>query len=730
MPAVLPPLAALFVPTLMLVSAGCPAETTVAAATDAPDAAGDADVASADVAPDTQAGPDPARFEGYCGADWEAVEARIDGLLEQMTLEQKLSQMAGSTPLPLDGVWETASIEELGIPGLRMLDGPRGVSSWAGPATAFPVGVARAATFDADLERRVGVAMARELRAYGANVILAPCINVLRHPRWGRSQETYGEDPWLLGEMGAAYVEGVQSQKVLATAKHYAVNSIDDTRFEVDVDIDLRSLREIYLPHFRRVVTKAHVAAIMSAYNLVNGAYCAENPLLLRDILKGDWGFLGLVMSDWFFGTRSTVESALAGLDIEMPAADFYGEPLVAAVQNGNVPMDVIDDAVRRVLRAQFCYELDSDPAVPDPAALETDETRALAREAARRSAVLLHNDGLLPLAGSSLANVVVVGALAAEENIGDTGSSNVEPSDVVTLLEGLEAALPASAVTHVSEFPFSSEDEAAIGAADAVFVVAGLTENEEGEGGIAAGDREELTLPAPQPEMIAATSALNSSTVALLMGGGALILDPWLDATAAALMVWYPGVEGGHAVADLVLGVENPSGRLPMVWPEAEADLPEFDNVSLNVTYDYWHGYRWQHRQNVTPKFPFGFGLSYTTFSYDAVRQTTSDDESLTFEVDITNTGAVGGIEVVQLYMEAPQSNNPERPVRELVSAAPVSVAPGATATATLTVDRRELAVFSTLQNFEWVTMPGTYVFAAGPHADSQPVSVDVEVF
>ncbi len=708
---------AVFVCSLLI---ACSEEAVTVA--DAVDGASDADIDIGDAPPSDGLGP--ARLQAYCGPDWQAVEARIDDLLGVMTLDQKISQMSGVHPLPQNNTWATPELTELGVPGLKMIDGPRGVSTWAGQATAFPVGVARAATFDPELERRVGVAMAREVRGLGSNTILAPTINVLRHPRWGRSQETYGEDPWLLGTMGAAYVKGVQSEGVLATAKHYAVNSIEDTRFEVDVNLDERTLREIYLPHFRKVVVDANVATVMSAYNLVHGTYCGEHPHLLRDILKGEWGFVGLVMSDWLLGTHNTVASALAGLDIEMPAAQFYGDALKAEVEQGSVPISVIDDAVRRILRAQLCYALDSAPAVIDPTAVESTEARALAREVATRGSVLLKNDGLLPLDPTGLTRVVIVGELAATENIGDTGSSNVKSSEVVTLLEGFEAALP-GAVTHVASYPFTTADEDAILDADAVLIVVGLTHEHEGEGVIGAGDRESLTLPDDQPEMVAAAVALNTSSAVLMMGGGAITMDPWLDSVAAVMMVWYPGVEGGHAVADLVLGNANPSGRVPMTFPASQSELPEFDNVSLSVSYDYWHGYRWHQRQSVLAAFPFGFGLSYTTFSYDAVRVVASDATSITVEVDVSNTGSVAGIEVVQLYMSPPPGGGVERPARELVAAAPLQIAAGATGTMTLSVARADLAIWDD----GWTTPSGTYILAAGPNADDQPRSTTVDI-
>lgn len=661
---------------------------------------------------DTGVGADEAlrrdRLERYCGPDWEEVEGRVDALLAQMTLEEKVAQTAGTKLISSTGLYPVPGVERLGIPGLEMVDGPRGVSKGAGNATAFPVGAARGATFDPELERRVGAAMGREARAKGASVLLAPTINLLRHPRWGRAQETYGEDPVLLGDLGTAFVQGVQSERVLASAKHFAANSIDDTRFKVDVQVSDRALRELYLPHFRQVVEEGNVASVMSAYNKVNGLYCSENPPLLRDILKGEWGFMGFVESDWVFGTYTTVPAAEAGLDIEMPFGVYFGAALGDAVAGGALDEAVVDEAVRRIVRAKLCYRLDTEPPVLDAAVIETAEHRALAREVAARSIVLLKNvDDALPLDPATLGKIAVVGPLADRENIGDLGSSAVAPSEVVTALEGLVESLGPARVVHVP-WPFDADGEAALAAADAVIAVVGLTSEDEGEGLIAAGDRESLALPGDQAELIAQAVAQNPQTIVVLEGGGAVVVRPWVDDVAAVLMAWYPGMEGGHALADVLLGVVNPSGRLPHVFPVAEADLPPFDNVSLEVTYDAWHGYRHLDRTGVAPEFPFGFGLSYTQFEYLAVREV--EGEGLAVEVDVKNAGDRGGIEVVQLYVGKPDSAV-ERAPRELKAFAAVSLEAGETRTVRLDVPWQRLAIY----DGGWRVEPGEYAVEVG---------------
>ncbi|MSO58664.1 MAG: glycoside hydrolase family 3 protein, partial [Thermoleophilia bacterium] len=336
------------------------------------------------------------------------LEARVAELVGQMTLEEKVEQMHGSQLYTVADLWVTPDNERLGLAGLRMVDGPRGVR--AGKATTFPVGMARGATWDPELERRVGAAMGKEAAAKGASVLLAPTINTLRHPRWGRAQETYGEDTHHIGRMGTAFVLGAQ-EHVIASVKHLAANSIEETRFEVDVRMDERTLREVYLPHFERVVRDARPGSVMTAYNTLNGQHCSESGHLLRDILKGEWGFEGFVESDWFFGTRSTVPAAMAGLDIEMPTGLWFSFKLMQAVEEGRVPQSVVDEAVRRIVKKKLEFVRDH-PTPPPASVVESAEHRALTREVAERSFVLLRNEkGALPL--SNLGSLAVVGTLA-----------------------------------------------------------------------------------------------------------------------------------------------------------------------------------------------------------------------------------------------------------------------------------------------------------------------------
>lgn len=630
------------------------------------------------------------------GSTCPALEQRVEQLLSEMTLEEKVAQMSGTTFISgLYGTepWNVPGVERLGIPPFKMSDGPRGVGVQDG-STAFPVAIARGASWDPELERRVGEAQGRELRAIGGNVLLAPTINNLRHPSWGRSQETYGEDVHLLSRFAVASVQGLQKY-VLANPKHFAANSIERTRFQVDVSLDERTLREIYLPHFRAAVHEGGAASIMSAYNSVNGQFCGENEVLLRGILKGDWGFDGFVLSDFTLGTHP--DSAVNGLDLEMPTANIF-RSLLQQVRSGEVPEEVVDDAVRRMVRKKLQYKLDK-PSAVDESVIASDEHLALAREAAVRGSVLLKNDSnALPLDRSVLTRIAVVGELADAINIGDNGSSSVRPAFVVTPLDGIRAAVGDDvSVDFIGTDTLNGNDLATLEAADAVIVVTGLTLDDEGEGLIGAGDRIDLGLSPERVALIQDVAAANARTIVVLEGGGAITMGDWMPDIEALLMVWYPGQMGGHAIADLLFGIENPSGKLPITFPVSLDQLPEFDNESLAVTYGYFHGYRYVDLNGTDPEFPFGFGLSYTTFSVAnlaASQAQASAGDVVRFSVDVTNDGPVAGAEVVQLYVTYPNSSV-ERSVRELKGFAKVELEPGATETVEIELRVNDLAYY-----------------------------------
>jgi beta-glucosidase len=688
---------------------------------DASDAApADASDAARDYVPEPFVPTEATR--AYCPRPTEeadAIEARITELLAQMTPREKIACLHGASLAMVEGTWRVAGVERLGIPGLRMLDGPRGLSSMTGKnGTAFPVAMMRGATFDPELESRVGAAMARELKSVGADVLLAPTINVLRHPRWGRAQETYSEDPHHMAEMALAFVRGVQSEGVLASAKHFAANSIEDTRHEVDVRLDERTLREVYLPAFRRVVVEGRVASVMTAYNRVNGRWADQQDHLLSTILKGEWAFAGFVESDWILGTHGDVESLRAGLDVEMPAPANFRR-LASALDAGEIEEREIDASVRRVLRAQLCFGLDErERPLDDVAARETEAHLALAREVAERGVVLLKNDDALPIDRASVSRVALLGRVLTLDNVGDTGSSNVRATDVVSALEGIRELAGEVAIDVVDVL--DDDGEATVRAADAVVIVTGLTHEDEGEATIGAGDRESLALPADELATIRAVAAIHPRVIVVLEGGASIVVRDFADEIEGLLFAFYPGSEGGRALARVLFGDVVPRGRLPFSIPRAEAELPVFDNVSTTVTYERFHGYTHLAREGHVAEHPFGAGLGYTRFELGAPTLSTASIDAATIEPDDTielrvpvqNVGEREGREVVQLYVRAPGDET----THELRAFASVELAAGASVEAVLRLRAIELA---TWDGSAMTVRAGTHALRVGTHAE-----------
>ena len=610
------------------------------------------------------------------------------------------------------------AIDRLGIPGLRFSDGPRGVVM--GASTAFPVPMARGATWDVELEERIGVAIGAELRAQGANFFGGVCINLPRHPAWGRAQETYGEDSHILGELGAALTRGVRHH-AMAVAKHYALNSMENARFRVDVTADDPTLHEVYLPHFRRVVEEG-VDGIMTSYNSVNGEWAGQNAALMEGILRGEWGFGGVTVSDFIFGLRDAATSLHAGLDVEEPFRQQRAEHLPTDLEAGRASWADVDRAGMRILATQlafFARELDDEPAAD---VVFSAAHRALSREAAATAAVLLQNDPVdgtpvLPLDAAAITRLAVVGRLADLPNTGDEGSSNVRAPEVVTLLDGLTAALPWARIDHVgADDPAAAASAAAD--ADAAVVVVGYTSADEGEflgdmftspellalfpsrpagvdlpttagdgdavtmGTAEGGDRQSLRVRPADAELIRATAAANPRTVVVIVTAGAVITEEWRHVVPAVLVGWYSGSEGGSAIADVLLGVHDATGRLPYSIPTTEDHLPFFDVNATAITYDRWHGQRLLDRDGHAAAFPLGFGLSYTTFSIDGVTVGAVADERFTTEATVTNTGDRRGRHVVEVYAVVDAHDFPRR---VLVGFAPVWLDAGETRTVTV---------------------------------------------
>ncbi len=683
------------------------------------------------------------RHESGGGSGWSAVleavgderEKRIAELVSAMTLHDKIREMAGTTNL-LKQMYMifrynkypflAGGNKRLGIPPLKFTDGPRGVG--LGNSTCFPVSMARGASWDRDLEERIGEVMGVEARAHGADFFGGVCINLPRHPGWGRAQETFGEDPYLLGEMGAAMIRGLQKH-VMACVKHFACNSIEESRFFVDVRIDERTLREVYLPHFKRCVDEG-AAAIMSAYNKVNGWYCAQNRHLLRDILKGDWGFQGLVMSDFVWGTRSTVNAALGGLDIEMPMRRFFGIRLKRAVLKGTVPVEVVDEAATRILRTKAKFASAGSPASHTRDRVACREHVGLAYESARRSIVLLKNENaVLPLAKDGVKRLAVIGKLADRENIGDNGSSRVRPPYIVTPLHGIRKAAGSIEVVHDGgEDPSLAVKVAR--EADAAVVVVGFTARDEGESIPCVpmgGDREDLGLRDVDVALIQAVAEATDKCVVVLEAGSAVLTADWRDRVAAILVAWYPGMEGGNALAAVLFGEENPSGKLPVTFPESNDQLPFFDKKARSIEYGYYHGYRLFDKEAKEPAFPFGYGLSYTEYVYSDLRLSASEmaaDGAITIGADITNRGEMAGEEVVQLYVGC-LSSGVDRPVKELKGFDRVHLEPGETNTATFVLRAEDLAYYD-VDAGDWRVEEGEYKVYVGSSSRAEDLNLE----
>lgn len=686
------------------------------------------------------------------GLDAAGIATRIDAILADATLAEKVAMMSGRGFFAAfkedEGVWGArpyragGGIERLGVPAFWFTDGPRGVAR--GQSTCFPCTMARGASFDVDLERRIGEAMAIEIRAQGCNLSGAVCINLLRHPAWGRAQETYGEDPVHLGAMGAALGTGLQAHNVCATVKHFALNSMENSRFTIDVEIGERALHEVYLPHFKTVLD-AGVASVMSAYNRLNGEYCGQNRALLTDILRGEWGFGGFVHSDWVMGVYKPYGAA-AGLDVENPEPLVFGERLVAAVEAGGIEPQVIDTACRRILGALYRFACAEDPLPAySPALVASRAHVALAREAAEKSAVLLANDGVLPLS-RDIKRLAVLGRLTAIPNTGDNGSSRVRPPTLVTPLDGLRAALGNDRIVTGDESDLVAARAAAV-AADAVVVVVGYTAEEEGEfipGDIIlgqkvaaddshipvavkasrkkrdfaiGGDRLDLGLPAAQVALIDAVAGCGKPLIIVIVAGSAVLVEGWHARANAILQTFYSGMEGGTALARLLFGDVSPSGRLPFTIAREAGDYPFFDREAASITYDHWHGYALLARNGKTARYPFGHGLGYGRFDVRALQVAAAGDH-IAASVAVRNDGDIAADHVVMLWARAPGAVPPCW-LRRLVGFTRVSLAPGETRIAAVAVPLQTLR-HRDPQTHGWRLEPGQWVFEIADTAEA----------
>ncbi len=651
------------------------------------------------------------------------MQKRIESLLKQMTLEEKVSLLAGVD------FWHTHVIERLGIPAIKVTDGPHGARTMDDanpnntlPATCFPTAVAMAATWNTDLIHRVGSALGEETRARGCAILLGPCLNIHRSPLGGRNFESYSEDPYLSSQMTVAIVKGIQSKRVSACVKHFALNNSEYQRMTISSEVDERTMREIYFPSFEKAVKEAGVWSVMCSYNKVNGTYASENRRLLMEILKDEWGFTGLVMSDWY-ATHSTAPAANAGLDLEMPGpVRYFGDALVKAVREGEVNVAIIDDKVRRILRVMLNTGVLDEKIAVSGAIKEFPAHRKLAREVAEEAIVLLKNDNcLLPLDKKTLKTIAVIGPNAASASIQGSGSAQVPPYYKVAPLEALKELCGNSVKINYElgcdTSPSSDLLERAVKAAagaDVAVVFAGLTDKHESEG----FDRKDMNLPLGQDELISRVAKANPKTVIVLNNGSPLAM-PWLDKIPAVLEAFFPGQECGNAIAAVLFGAVNPSGKMPDTFPHHLEDNPAFANypgANDKVLYGegVFVGYRHYDAKNMAPLFPFGHGLSYTDFKYSGLKVSPAKaEDKIKVSIDVTNTGKVPGKEVVQVYVSDIASSVP-RPPKELKAFQKVALSPGEKKKISFTLTKEALSFYD-VKLKDWVAEPGEFEILVG---------------
>jgi beta-glucosidase len=801
------------------------------------------------------------------------IEKRVEDLLNRMTLDEKIDMIGGT------GV-ATKVNERLGIPELRMTDGPAGVQLNRCKSMAFPAPIAMAATWNPELVYGVGGGIGRETKGHARHVILGPCVNIARMPMGGRNFESYGEDPFLSSRMGVAFINGVQKEGVAATVKHFAVNNEEIDRMYVDAMVSRRALNEIYFPAFKAAVQEANTLCLMSSYNKVNGRFAGENDYLLKEILRKEWRYKGLIMSDWW-ATHSSIPTALGALDIEMPNGDFMNiKTLKEPIESGIIPVETINEKVRNILTLIFKLGLFDKPLLEENQSLiNSSENRKIAYETSLASIVLLKNDqNILPLNKDKIKSIAVIGPNGNVPRTGGGGSSEVNDINPVTLIDGLKNKLPNVNITFEqgaiienntdikpieSKYLFtdktgkqnglnaeyynnidlvgtpvlkridkdvnfswdengpgsgvakdhysvrwngyikvSKTDDYVLGIvgddgmrlwlddklmydawyphaamkrtstvrfekgkyykvnfeifekaggavgilgwdanreelykkaveaakkADCVILSVGTTNELETEG----RDRPDLFLPNEQDKLIERVAAVNKNVIVVLTVGSPVVMDKWINKVKGVVDAWFPGTEGGNAIADILLGNANPSGKLPMTFPHKWEDCsayPTYNQIKERTYYsdDIYVGYRHFDKNKIEPLFPFGYGLSYTSFEYSNIG-VSPKEEGYEVTFDIKNTGKVKGEEVAQLYV-ASTGKNIDRPVKELKGFSRVALNPGEQKNVTVKIDKSAFAYFSEQFN-EWKIDPGLYKILVGASSRDLKLSREIEI-
>ncbi|MGP3979555.1 beta-glucosidase [Streptomyces sp. KR80] len=649
---------------------------------------------------------------------------RAKAIVAQMTLDEKISQLHGIRDDEKDIYRHVPAIPRLGIPAFLPTNGPAGVSTGGSRrpenqpfATALPAPVALAASFDVTMAERYGSLAGKETLHVGRNFMQGPTVNIHRTPYGGRNFESYGEDPYLAGKIAAANIQGTQKHGVPANVKHYVANNQEIDRFHVNELIDERTLREIYLPPYEAAVKEGKVASAMCSYPRINGVFACENPAVL-DVAKKDWKWDGFYTPD-YGAVHSTVASANAGLDLELPTGKYFGSALKQAVLDGDVSMATIDDKLVRRFAKMIEYGLfDREPTkTPIPAQKHGTESRYLAQQ----GMVLLKNsDSVLPLDAKQLKSIALIGPYAGAAVTGGTGSSKVRPLYTVTPQDGLQKRAGADVTVSYTDGKDTAAAAEAAKAADVAIVMVGEISG-EGE----SHERTTMALGGNQDALVEAVSAANRKTIVVLKSGGPVLM-PWLEDVPAVLQAWYPGEEDGNAVAGVLFGDVNPSGKLPMTFPKRAADLPtntpeQYPGVKGpdgHYTAEYsegvFVGYRHYDQNRIEPLFPFGHGLAYTTYTYKNLNITSGDAGQVVVESDITNTGRRSGSETVQLYVGAPAATPVPIPPQQLKGIQKVRVAPGQTRHVSFRLTQRSFSYWD-VTSHRWKVAGGRYPILLG---------------
>lgn len=652
------------------------------------------------------------------------LDTRIEGIISQMSDQEKIDQL----------FYKTDGNARLGIPQFTGSDGPHGIGNKAKGWSCFPVNLAMSATWDPALIQRVGKAIALEQQSRGRHRIAGPVLDLLHDPRNGRAPETIGEDPFLGGRIVEGFLHGMNETAVFATIKHYNLNTYEAGRRDNDYQVDPRSLVEFWGAHWRRAVQDGGAASVMCAYNLVNGDKCAENKFLIRTVLRDLWGFQGYTMSDWD-GFWSTEKAMAAELDF-CEGAELYTKDLPGMVKEGRITPQQLNTAAGNILRTKLLSGMiDGQPKILEEQTRDSPDHRALVYESGLKSMVLLKNqNAILPL-DAKVKSVAIIGPNADTLPLDGHSSSAVIPSYTITPRQGLEALLGTGRVSYAKGCDINSKDRSQFDeatrsakASDVVIFVGGLDNTVEGEEHFIKGDRltGSVDLPGVQNDLINALAAVNPNMVLVVITGGQCAVNKVIENVKGLLYVTYPGQEGGRAIADILMGNENPSGKLPVSIPKNDGQLPARDNDFMNVV-TTGVGYRWYDQQKLQPEFAFGSGLSYTTFKYTNLRVSpdkTSAGKEVTVQVDVTNTGKRAGEEVAQLYLSTGEITPAvTMPVKQLRGFSKVMIDPGQTRQVTFTLTADEFYFFNPSSG-SYQVPTGSYIAHVGGASDNLPLA------